>query len=140
MVPLFVGVTPGRHDRWRMESSAVRFATTARVLANVTRSLGLAAPGFRSPPRRDDCDRTLSGSGADAIVSVRLRDRPWPAVAADMVEGVVVANGVGGTDAGRLRARLWMALDEVSLATAAAPEPRQHASVAHLPTRQVPAA
>jgi hypothetical protein len=114
-------VTPRGHDHWRMESSAVRFATTARVLANVTRSLGLAAPGFRSPPRIEGADRTLLGSGSDAVVSVRLRDRPWPAVAADMVEGVVVANGVTGTAAGRLRAALWVALDEVSLATAPAP-------------------
>jgi hypothetical protein len=102
-----------------MESSTVRFATAARVLTNVTRTLGLAAPGFRSPPRIDGADRTLSGSGSDAIVSVRLRDRPWPAVAADMVEGVVVANVITGTAAGRLRARLWTALDEVSLATGA---------------------
>jgi hypothetical protein len=108
-----------------MESSAVRFATTARVLTNVARTLGLAAPGFRSPPRLNDVDRALAGSGADAIVSVRLRDRPWAAVAADMVEGVVVANGVTGIAAGGLRARLWAALDEVSLATgpAAAPAP-----------------
>jgi len=144
MAPLFVGVTPGGHDRWRMESSAVRFATTARILANVTRSLGLAAPGFRSPPRRDDCDRTLSGSGTDAIVSVRLRDRPWPAVAADMVEGVVVANEITGTAAGRLRARLWVALDEVSLATPASADPAEYdfhkASVVHFPTTGATAA
>lgn len=101
-----------------MESSAVRFATTARVLTNVTRSLGLAAPGFRSPPRVEGADRTLLGSGNEAVVSVRLRDRPWTAIAADMVEGVVVANGITGIGAGKLRAALWIALNEVSLATA----------------------
>lgn len=106
-----------------MESSAVRFATTARVLTNVTRTLGLASPGFRSPPRLDDVDRTLAGSGADAVVSVRLRDRPWAAVAADMVEGVIVANAVTGIAAGRLRAQLWLALDEVALATGPASPP-----------------
>lgn len=104
-----------------MESSAVRFATTARVLANVTRSLGLAAPGFRSPPRIKGADRTLIGSGSEAVVSVRLRDRPWPAVAADMVEGVIVANGITDIAAGKLRAALWIALNEASLATVAAP-------------------
>lgn len=109
-----------------MESSAVRFATTARVLTNVTRSLGLAAPGFRSPPRIEGADRTLLGSGNKAVVSVRLRDRPWTAIAADMVEGVVVANGITGIGAGKLRAALWIALNEVSLATA--PTPAQPAA------------
>jgi hypothetical protein len=101
-----------------MESTAIRFATTARALTNATRALGLFAPGFRSPPRTAGVDRTLAGSGDRAVVSVRLRGRPWAAVAADMVEGVVVANGVTGAAASRLRARLWLALEDSALATA----------------------
>lgn len=41
------------------------------------------------------------------MVSVRVRDRPWPAVLADMVEGVVVANGLVAPEADRARSALW---------------------------------
>ena len=45
-------------------------------------------------------------------MAVRLRDRPWSAVLADMVEGVVVANELTGARADRVRAVLWLAVDE----------------------------
>lgn len=126
-----------------MESTAVRFATTARVLTNATRALGLTPPGFRSPPRAAGADRTLAGSGDQAVVSVTLRNRPWAAVAADMVEGVVVANGVHGVDASHLRAALWSALDAAALASDPPPDqqarPRQ-AAVVHLRTGDATAA
>jgi hypothetical protein len=44
-------------------------------------------------------------------VSVAIRGRPWAAVLADMVEGVVVANRLRSVDADRCRARLWARLD-----------------------------
>ena len=100
-----------------MESATVRFAESARVLTEATRAVGLGAPGFRCPPRHPDLDRCLRGRGDHAVVSVRLRDRPWGAVVADMVEGVVVANELDGVAAGRLRAALWAALDSAGLAT-----------------------
>lgn len=100
-----------------MESATVRFAESARVLTEATRAVGLGAPGFRCPPRHPDLDRCLRGRGDHAVVSVRLRDRPWGAVVADMVEGVVVANELDGVAAGRLRAALWTALDTAGLAT-----------------------
>ena len=49
-----------------------------------------------------------------AIVSVRLRGRPWVAVLADMIEGVVVANGLSPPDSDRLRAELWSACGVVA--------------------------
>ena len=51
--------------------------------------------------------RSTSGAAAPAVVSVRVRDRPWPAVLADMVEGVVVANGLVAPEADRARSALW---------------------------------
>jgi hypothetical protein len=39
-------------------------------------------------------------------VSVRLRERPFDAVASDMVEGVLVANRLGSDAAGRMRSEL----------------------------------
>jgi len=40
-------------------------------------------------------------------VSVRLRGRPWIAVLADMIEGVVVTNGLTAPRSDRLRGELW---------------------------------
>ena len=84
-----------------------------KVLGSVARSMGLEAPGFRSPPRLVGVDRSVrrrrstTGAAAPAVVSVRVRDRPWPAVLADMVEGVVVANGLVAPEADRARSALW---------------------------------
>ena len=47
--------------------------------------------------------------GSGVTVAVALRDRPWGAVVADMVEGVVVANRLAGVAADRARAALWEA-------------------------------
>jgi hypothetical protein len=52
-------------------------------------------------------DRTLRRRGEGVIVSVRLRGRPWIAVLADMIEGVVAGNRLGPPDSDRLRAELW---------------------------------
>lgn len=52
-----------------------------------------------------------------STVSIRVRGRPWAAVLADMVEGVVYANRLDGVDANRLRATLWNALDGAQMLT-----------------------
>ena len=89
-------------------ATTLRFAAAARALGDEARRLGLAVPGFRSPPRLPAVDRTLRRRPTGGTsVAVRLRDRPWPAVLADLVEGVVVANHLVGPAADRARARLW---------------------------------
>lgn len=96
-----------------MESAALTFAATARIVTGACRHLGVGVPGFRSPPRDPEVQRSVTGTGDNAVVSVRLAGRPWPAVAADMIEGVVVANGLdttGGQAAARLRDALWATL------------------------------
>lgn len=91
--------------------SPSRFAATARALATEARRLGLIAPSFRTPPRVAGLDRTVRGVGTAApLVAVRLRGRPFPAVVADMVEGVVAANRLGPVDASQSRAALWAAV------------------------------
>jgi len=45
-----------------------------------------------------------------------VRERPWGAVIADMVEGVVVANGLSGSRADIARSALWLAVDSDALA------------------------
>ena len=90
-----------------MEPTSLRFARLARSLAEAARAQGLRAPTFRSPPRIPDVTRSIVRRGSAVTVAIALRDRPWPAVVADMVEGVVAANRLAGVRADRVRAGLW---------------------------------
>jgi hypothetical protein len=54
-------------------------------------------------------DRTIRRRAEGAIVSVRMRGRPWLAVLSDMIEGVVVANQLAPPRSDRLRTELWQA-------------------------------
>jgi hypothetical protein len=104
-----------------MENTSLRFAEAARILADATRSLALVAPSFRSPPRVAG-DRSIRRRvGGGATVAIRYRDRPWPAVLADMVEGVVVTNDDEAVPPDEIRAALWRALDECGTLTGAPP-------------------
>ncbi|MBM3658182.1 MAG: hypothetical protein FJW95_01570 [Actinobacteria bacterium] len=96
------------------------FATVARRLAEATRAAGLAVPAFRSPPRVPGAVRTLRRYPGGTVVSVRLRDRPFDAVMTDMVEGVIVANRMGGEAA--LRARTYLAEAVSDLGIVPAPD------------------
>lgn len=97
-----------------MEPTSLRFARLARSLAEAARAQGLHAPTFRSPPRLEGVTRSIVRRGPAVTVAVALRDRPWPAVMADMVEGVVAANRLAGVRADRARAALWAAVAEGS--------------------------
>ncbi|HMK10537.1 MAG TPA: hypothetical protein VK461_03095 [Acidimicrobiales bacterium] len=102
-----------------MEPGAtLRFTAAARTLADAARRLGLDAPSFRSPPRLTTVDRSLRRHPRGAVVAVRLRGRPWAAVLADMVEGVVAANDLGATEADRVRAALWQAVADPTVSAA----------------------
>lgn len=80
--------------------------------------MSLVGPSFRCPPRLVGVDRTIRRRPDGAIVSVRLRGRPWAAVLADMVEGVVAANRLPALEADRVRAELWRACAAAGLAAA----------------------
>jgi hypothetical protein len=43
-------------------------------------------------------------------VSVVVRGRPYQAVVADLIEGIVIANDLRGAEATRVRTRLWEAV------------------------------
>ncbi len=83
------------------------FAAAARTLTREARRRGLVGPSFRCPPRLVGVDRSIRRHADRAVVSVRLRGRPWPAVLADMIEGVVVTNRLAPPQSDRLRTELW---------------------------------
>lgn len=84
----------------------MRFADVARRLGAATHAAGLAVPAFRCPPRVPEATRTIRRYPGGAVVSVRLRGRPFDDVVTDMVDGVVAANRVPEADAPRVRAAL----------------------------------
>lgn len=94
----------------------MRFAGAARALADEARRAGLVVPGFVSPPRLEGFDRTLRRRPGTAppAVAVRRAGRSLSVVLADMVEGVVVANGLRGRAAEQARARLLAAVASVT--------------------------
>lgn len=102
-------------------SSTADFATAARTLSSEARRRGLLGPSFRCPPRLVGIDRTIRRRGDGAIVSVRVRGRPWPAVLADMIEGVVVSNRLSPPQSDRLRTELWEACGAAALVESSTP-------------------
>lgn len=68
-------------------------------------------PGFRSPPRLVGVQRSIKRWPGGATVAVVVRDRPWPAVQADLVEGIIAANRLTSPAADHARAELWRALE-----------------------------
>jgi hypothetical protein len=71
---------------------ALSMAELARRVGASCRLHGMTAPAFRAPPTDPTLDRSLRRHEGGAIVSVRIRDREYPDVARDMVEGALAAN------------------------------------------------
>lgn len=95
-----------------MEATSIRFAEAARRLSAAARAGDLVAPTFRSPPRGAGLRRALRRrSDGSVAVSVALRSRPWSAVVADMIDGVIACNDLDQTAAGEWRDRLWAAVE-----------------------------
>ena len=92
-------------------STTVRFAQAVQTIAGAARASGLIVPSFRSPPRLIGVLRSIKRWDGVATIAVVVRGRPWPAVQADLIEGVVTSNGVLPPDSDRARAELWLALE-----------------------------
>ena len=61
---------------------------------------GMRAPSFASPPRAPSATRTIRWLSADrALVAVRRGDRAADAVVSDMIDGVIAANRLSGSEA-----------------------------------------
>jgi len=99
--------------------TAVDFALAAQALAERCRSIELQSPDFRSPPQVLGLTRTLRRrSDGSVTVAVAFKNRPPSGVLADMIEGVIAANELGGVEAARARDDLWSGL-AVRIANAA---------------------
>jgi len=98
------------------ETFATRFGGTARSLGRASRLRGLDVPTFRYPPGLACVQRSIRRRSGSATIAVVVRGRPWGAVVADMVEGIVVANDLDPARADTVRAALWLALEEPALA------------------------
>jgi hypothetical protein len=91
-------------------ATSLGFAAAARALAAEARALGLTVPAFRSPPGLSGATRTLRRrADGGAVVAVRVRGRPLADVAADLVEGVLRANGLDRPAAAAMREPLLAA-------------------------------
>lgn len=93
---------------WGMESPSLLFAATVRTLGQAARERGLVVPGFRSPPRMPGAERTIRhAADGTATVAVLVKGRPYQAVVADLIEGIVLVNALEGVGATRVRTHLW---------------------------------
>ena len=54
--------------------------------------------------------RTIRRRPNGVTIAIVLRGRPWAAVLADMIDGIVAANELSPTDADRVRMALWLAV------------------------------
>lgn len=91
-------------------ATALGFTTMARGLGAAARRHGLVVPAFRSPPAVADVPRTLRRrADGFAVVAVRLRDRSSAEVAADMTDGLLLANRLSHSEAAKLRPLLLAA-------------------------------
>ena len=88
-------------------SPTLQFAAAARVIAAAARRLGHDAPAFRSPPRALGAHRTIRRSPVGVVVAVVVRGRPFAAVLADMIEGVVLTNALASPQSDLVRSELW---------------------------------
>ena len=93
-----------------MESSSLQFAATVRTLGGAARARGLVVPGFRSPPKVPGAERTIKRRAEGGTVAVVIKGRPYQAVIADLIEGIVVVNDLSGAEATRIRTHLWEAV------------------------------
>jgi hypothetical protein len=105
---------------------SVRFSVFARAITDAGKCLGLNVPSFRSPPHDGRLDRTLRRHTSGSIVAVRVKDRPFGAVIADLVEGVIVCNRLTQREAGDVRNVLWDAAIRV--------EQKSHSTSTRRPT------
>lgn len=80
--------------------SPPEFALTVRRLNEAASAAGMQAPSFVSPPRIPAVNRSIRRLKSGAVmVAVRRGRRAADDVVRDMIDGVVVANRLSGSEA-----------------------------------------
>lgn len=75
------------------ESYSVNFVSVVRTLGRIANQREFISPSFRCPPPSAKFQRSMRNLGEGEItISIVIRERPWLAVLADIVEGFVIAN------------------------------------------------
>lgn len=93
-------------------ASALQFSESVRAVVALARRHRLRPPVFRSPPGLAGVDRSIRRrSNGTVVVAVRRSQRPLSAVRADIIDGVVAANGLDGERADQFRRAAWAALE-----------------------------
>ncbi len=93
-------ITPFWHHALVDPLSPPAFADTVRRLNAAAAAAGMQAPSFVSPPRLPTANRTIRWLAGDrALVAVRRGPRGADVVVQDMIDGVVVANRLSGSEA-----------------------------------------
>ena len=88
-------------------------------MSGSARALGLATPVFKSPPRIVGVSRTVrQRSDGEWVVAIAFRGRPWTAVLADMIDGIMHINDLEGVQACRARDDLWETFSQLLEAAA----------------------
>lgn len=67
------------------------FSAAARHIGERFHAAGLPVPGFRTPPKNPDVDRSLRRRPAGTVVAVRVRGRRPDDWLADMVDGALAS-------------------------------------------------
>ncbi|MBT8240110.1 MAG: hypothetical protein KJN63_02665 [Acidimicrobiia bacterium] len=113
-------------------TSAIDFAAIGRVLADAAAGRNIEGPTFRSPPRIPGVQRSVTRNRDGSVtVAVAVRQRPVLAVLADMIDGVVLASGLLGAEAGSFYNELWASAQRwLQADNSHGPEPRLHLRVA----------
>jgi hypothetical protein len=100
-------------------TSTMQFVAAARLISREVQRYGLEVPSFRSPPGVLGVDRTIRRRARGGVVSVAVRERPFVAVLADMIEGVIVVNRLVSPDADQVRTALWAMLNIMGVVASA---------------------
>ena len=92
-------------------SDALVFADRVRAALTVARRFGLEIPAFRSPPKDPAVTRSLRyHDDGSAVIAIRIAGRTVDEMEADIVDGILAANGCD-PDASEFRAACAEAFD-----------------------------
>ena len=100
-------------------TSTMQFVAAARLISREVQRYGLEVPSFRSPPGVLGVNRTIRRRARGGVVSVAVRERPFVAVLADMIEGVIVVNRLLSPEADQVRTALWAMLNIMGVVASA---------------------